>query len=371
MRTGRRVRVGVLAVALAAATLATTAPAPAAGAAGGVAGAKAKAAALRREVARLERQIAVAIANYDTVYAALGTVTTARGRAEQALDAANSTLAEDGGRAEDRIRLLYQAGGSSILIASLLESDDLHDYAARRANIDALVAEDRVTVEAAEDAVRQAAAAQEELRRATERQTALERKAQKQANEIQDLLGRTQRLLDGADAEVRRLVEQERLAAEARARAAYLASLQAATSGGLYTPPVGGQFACPVGAVRSFVDTWGAPRSGGRTHEGTDVFAPHGSPAYAVMDGVISRWSTNPLGGITLYLRNDAGDEFYYAHNARNIAPAGTRVKAGDVIALVGTTGNAATTPPHIHFEIHPGGGSPVNPYGFLKGVCG
>jgi murein DD-endopeptidase MepM/ murein hydrolase activator NlpD len=343
--------------------------------------AKAKAAALRRQVADLQRATAVAISNYDTVYEALGTVVTARLKAEQELTAANALLRDDGDRADGRMRALYEGGGGMALYASVLESNDLHDAAARWANISALVADDERNVEAAEAAVRRAAAAEATLHAAATRQTKLEGQAAERASEVEKLLDSTQALLAAADAEVQRLVEAERLAEERRRLAEYQAQLtreaaaRAAATGilpaGSFTPTISGRYACPVGLIRSFVDTWGAARSGGRHHQGTDVFAPKGSPAFAVTDGVISRWSTNTLGGTTLYLRSDAGDEFYYAHNDRNIATAGTRVKAGDVIALVGNTGNAATTPSHIHFEVHPGGGTPVNPYAFLKGICG
>jgi murein DD-endopeptidase MepM/ murein hydrolase activator NlpD len=125
--------------------------------------------------------------------------------------------------------------------------------------------------------------------------------------------------------------------------------------------------------VHSFTDTWHAPRSGGRKHQGTDVFAPYGSPAYAVVDGVVERWSTGGLGGIALWLRGDDGARYYYAHNVSNVAPPGSRVKAGQLVAYVGTTGNAATTPPHIHFEAHPppGRSGARNPYPWLRSLCG
>ena len=140
-------------------------------------------------------------------------------------------------------------------------------------------------------------------------------------------------------------------------------------AGPAYVGPSG---ACPVGAVHSFTDTWHAPRSGGRQHQGTDVFAPYGSPAFAVVDGVIERWSNGGLGGIALWLRGDDGSRYYYAHNVSNVAKPGERVKAGQLIAYVGTTGNAATTPPHIHFESHPpGGGGARNPYPWLRALCG
>jgi murein DD-endopeptidase MepM/ murein hydrolase activator NlpD len=132
------------------------------------------------------------------------------------------------------------------------------------------------------------------------------------------------------------------------------------------------ELACPIGTPRTYSDTFGAPRSDGRTHEGVDLLAPEGTRIFAYEDGVISRLSQNTLGGITLYLEGDSGDEYYYAHLSGYVdgLAAGQRVTAGEHIAFNGDTGNAAGTP-HLHFEIHPGGGEPVNPYPFVEEVCG
>jgi murein DD-endopeptidase MepM/ murein hydrolase activator NlpD len=133
----------------------------------------------------------------------------------------------------------------------------------------------------------------------------------------------------------------------------------------------GHRYACPVEPPYSYTDTWGAARSGGRTHQGTDIMAPSGAKELAYTDGVISREHTNTLGGITLYLQGDNGDEYYYAHLSGYAVGVGTRVRAGQVIAYVGNTGDARYTAPHLHFEVHPGGGDPVNPYPYVKRVCG
>jgi murein DD-endopeptidase MepM/ murein hydrolase activator NlpD len=131
------------------------------------------------------------------------------------------------------------------------------------------------------------------------------------------------------------------------------------------------RYACPVEPPYSYVDTWWAPRPGGRHHEGTDIMAPHGAKELAYTDGVIASEHTNSLGGIVLWLNGDDGNEYYYAHLSGYAVRQGTRVRAGQHIAYLGNTGDARYTAPHLHFEVHPGGGGPVNPYPYVKRVCG
>ena len=137
---------------------------------------------------------------------------------------------------------------------------------------------------------------------------------------------------------------------------------------------VGGRFySCPQSPPYSYIDSWGFARSGGRTHKGTDLMAAYGNRVHAFTDGVISRQNQSSLGGITLYLQGDDGAEYYYAHLSRYASRVGQRVKAGELIAYNGASGNAAYSGPHVHFEIHPGGpgSAPVNPYPRVKPVCG
>ena len=134
-----------------------------------------------------------------------------------------------------------------------------------------------------------------------------------------------------------------------------------------------GTYACPLDpAVTHFIDSWGFPRSGGRSHQGTDIMGPMGSPVYAFTDGVISRHSNSRLGGISLYLRGDDGQTYFYTHlqGYASAGAVGNRVEAGEHIAYNGNTGNARGGAPHIHFERHPGGGSAVNPYPWLANAC-
>lgn len=125
----------------------------------------------------------------------------------------------------------------------------------------------------------------------------------------------------------------------------------------------------PVSGVRrqALRDTWGAARSGKRTHEGIDIFAKHGTPVLSATEGIVMRVGTNRLGGQVVWVLGPAGQRHYYAHLARfaDVRP-GMRVEAGRTLGYVGTTGNAKGTPPHLHYGIYGIGGA-TNPYPALR----
>lgn len=128
----------------------------------------------------------------------------------------------------------------------------------------------------------------------------------------------------------------------------------------------------PVQGPCWFGDTWHAPRGGGRLHVGTDVIAASGKLLYAVVDGKVSKMYYDypgALAGNGLRIAQPDGTYFTYLHldAFADGIDVGVPVKAGDVIGYVGNTGNSAT--PHLHFEVHPKGGSAVNPYSMLKAI--
>jgi len=128
-------------------------------------------------------------------------------------------------------------------------------------------------------------------------------------------------------------------------------------------PPPRSGIICPVRGA-AYTDTWGAARSGGRSHQGVDMITHRGNPIYAVVSGY-AQFKQNRLGGNAVGLKGDNGDYYYYAHLDR-YEGSSRRVQQGEVIGYVGDTGNARGTP-HLHFEVHPGGGAAVNPYPYVR----
>jgi murein DD-endopeptidase MepM/ murein hydrolase activator NlpD len=137
-----------------------------------------------------------------------------------------------------------------------------------------------------------------------------------------------------------------------------------------------GGYVFPVFGPAAFGNTFGAYRGdvAGKWHHGEDLVAPYGTPLLAVADGTLFSVGWNDIGGWRLWLRDGAGNEFYYAHMSAYspLAIAGKRVRAGDVLGFVGDSGDADGGVPHLHFEIHPvdllryGYDGAVAPYPFL-----
>lgn len=140
-------------------------------------------------------------------------------------------------------------------------------------------------------------------------------------------------------------------------------TVEGTPSGPVVDPPSGGGIVCPLpGSV--FRDSWGDPRSGGRSHGGVDMMAAVGLPVLAPVSGVVTHGS-DTLGGLHFQLTGDDGRYYYGAHLSGY--GQGGRVSAGTVIGYNGETGNAVGA--HLHFEIHVGGVQ-VNPYPYVAAAC-
>ena len=186
--------------------------------------------------------------------------------------------------------------------------------------------------------------------------------------EAADIVARQEEAMEAEQAAYARLsdrcqeltAQRERELAEARARA------EQAARGSVQV----GSFICPFQPGRtSFIDSWGFPRSGGRTHKGVDMFAAHGEPMYAVQSGT-ARALNNRLGGLSVHLSADTGFRYYYAHLDSVAFSGSKRVEQGETLGRNGNTGNARGGSPHLHFEIRPPGSGAVNPYPTVRAAC-
>jgi peptidoglycan LD-endopeptidase LytH len=261
-----------------------------------------------------------------------------------------------------------------------------------RASGDVLDASRRVTLAAAANAGGDVAIGQ--LRAATEdldvREAALRSQladARKALDDVRSQQQALQRSVDDAkraEQELRVRLERERRAneyatlvqqAQEKARSAQIAdaSGNASADGGSSAPGqiIGsGSWVCPVQGGVSFTDTFGAPRVGGRTHKGVDMFAARGTPLVAVVAGSVF-FQSDTLGGLAAYVEGNDGNTYYYAH-LNDYVGGGRSVSAGELIGHVGNTGDADGGPSHLHFEIRPGGpnGLAIDPTPTVRAHC-
>jgi len=174
--------------------------------------------------------------------------------------------------------------------------------------------------------------------------------------------------------EARLAAEKAAVAEKARAQAGRSAQAKAvklpvpALPGGASQLLGSGPWVCPVQGARAFSNDWGQPRSGGRRHQGNDIFASRGTPVVASVAGSVKGHNSS-RGGISYYLSGEDGNTYFGTHLDR-LSGASGRVAAGTVVGYVGSSGNASASSPHLHFEIHPGGGGPVNPFAMVSRYC-
>ena len=252
-----------------------------------------------------------------------------------------------------RADALYRAG-STELVEVLIESESIAELSSK-AEILSQISQDDA------DAFVRMARTQAELEHYEEQLRAKRAALADTEERYRDKADDLQAQFDSVSAELARL--QRQLAAAQPSGA-----VPAPVSSGASSIPSTNGKACPVGQPRSFIDSWGYPRSGGRTHEGVDMMAGYGTPVYAIVSGTITYAGYGDSAGNWQILSGSDGNSYWYMHNQSNIVTGGS-VKAGQQIAAVGDTGNA-TGVPHLHFEYHPGGGGPVNPYPLVAAIC-
>jgi peptidoglycan LD-endopeptidase LytH len=126
----------------------------------------------------------------------------------------------------------------------------------------------------------------------------------------------------------------------------------------------------PVARVQlhTIFDTWGGARSEGRKHEGVDIFAPTGTPIYSATDGIIITVGLNRLGGKTVTIWGAGDRRYYYAHLSKyaNITEQQI-ITRGTLIGYVGNSGDASSTPPHLHFGVYDQNWKAMNPFSMLE----
>ncbi|NND04407.1 MAG: peptidoglycan DD-metalloendopeptidase family protein [Acidimicrobiia bacterium] len=269
-------------------------------------------------------------------------------------------------RAEDLVAGAYMAGGTD-LVEIALEVDSIQDLLAGQVLLDRAADNDLVSVTRLDAVRREMNRLKDDLD--VDQARVVELRAAAEANVIN--LDELQRAAADAfrQAEDKAKDELAKYLAEKRRREIEEAAKSRGAAAGL-PPESTPWFTCPV-PNGNFINDWGFARSGGRTHKGTDVFAPRGSKLLAPDSGRVSL-SSNSLGGIVIYLTGDNGVSFYLAHLDGYAAglSSGDRVSNGEVIGYIGNTGNAVGTSPHLHIQLRPSNGSWVNPFPTLRHYC-
>lgn len=288
------------------------------------------------------------------------------------------TIEEDSGRlvkvAEERADILYRYGSTGV-VEALFGSQDLSELATKTEMLSQIQFGDtEVFVKLARTQDRLESLSEELADRRSEldtTSTSLQDEAEalrEQLAEVGDEYSELKEKIEQARAEAaREEAAQETTTSTAPDTSEPAPDTAPAPDAPIQTQP-GASMVCPVDGPVSFIDSWGYPRSGGRSHEGTDLMADYGTPVVAIVSGTITLSDYGDSAGYWQILSGDDGNDYWYMHNQENLVNGG-HVQAGEQIATVGDTGNA-TGVPHVHFEYHPGGGGPVNPYPLVRPLC-
>ena len=309
-------------------------------------------AALASRMKNLEARIAAAGHSYEKAQWALEDNDTEIASADAAIAKTRRNLAAAKVRLGMRADGIYRSGPFDMLTV-LFAAPSLDSFLSRMAYMDTIAQRDAATIV-------EVKALSKELRTERARLSGARRRLSGSLAGRAKRRGQLQAQLASVQADYAKVKAE--IAASAAAARASGANQQITYRG---TPGANGMV-FPVAGANYYSDTFGAPRSGGRTHKGTDIMASRGTPVVACVSGSVSS-KEGGLGGKTIWL-DGAGWSLYYAH-LNGWAVHSGHVSAGQVIAWVGNTGNAAGGACHLHFEMHPHGGAAVDPYPYLRGM--
>lgn len=305
------------------------------------------AAAVAKELAAVRAQVSGAGKSYDS---ALHTVENTSFRiktTDKRIKQESDRLAAAEVLLGQRVAAMYRTDQESDAMLFLLGSTTFDDFITRADLVEMIGDRDASLVGEIKD-----------TRASLERnKAALQKDRASQAVELSNFKKRRDALqgqLNGVQARYARLLG-ELAAVMAREKAAGLST---------WTPKGPNGMVFPVRGAHYYSNTWGAARSGGRRHMGTDIMASRGTPVVAVSSGNVNAHSSG-LGGLTITQTGDNGWTYYYAH-LNGYAVRSGHVRAGQLIGWVGSTGNASGGAPHLHFQMGPGGRW-VNPYPYLR----
>lgn len=337
---------------------------------------RAEATAARGQLSRLQAELDDLAGKYAKAEGRLYEIDNAVEKAEKDEARSRQDLEKMRAQLSDRIVQVYKGnhGSASAFLELLFEEHDFSVLLERFSMLNKVAVQDSETF----------AQVQGHLAKVTNLQQDLAGKRASQATQLKDLQSSQATMearMQATAAEYKRLKQRvavleeaarrQREADKAKAQAQASRSSRSSGSSGSSGPraAVNG-FVFPVDGAHSYINDWGFARSGGRSHQGTDIMAPRGTPVVAVVSGRVRRTGYGSgLGGTTVWLNGNNGVSYYYAHldGIAGGISAGTSVAAGQTLGYVGNSGNARGGATHLHFEIHPGGGGAVNPYYYLR----
>jgi murein DD-endopeptidase MepM/ murein hydrolase activator NlpD len=302
---------------------------------------------IAKELAAVRAQVKGAGTQYDRALNGLERTDNKLRSTDRKIQAESAELAVAEARLGERVASMYRSEDQLGVLSFLLGSTTFEDFITRADLIEIIGQEDASLIMSVKDQraklekTRADLASQRSVQKADV--AAFKRKRDALQGQLNKVQSRYNKLLG------------ELYAAMARERAAGKLT---------WTPPGPNGMVFPVRGIHYYSNTWGAARSGGRHHKGTDVMAPTGTPLVAVTSGT-ARVHSSGLGGKSVTITGDNGWMFYYCH-MNGWAISGGRVRAGQLIGWVGSTGNARGGSPHLHFQMGPGGRW-VNPYSYLR----